>query len=935
MLGILPIACGGPEIMIGLADNSSPSVNQPNQPVSGASTGSTAEVDEPSSAYGDLPLAFEPNSGQTNSRVQFLAKVQGYNLFITGTEIVFDVVTREPSIEETLLIAPDAIITTPGESVPVRFSLIGANPDLNAEGLKKLAGVSNYLIGNDPSKWVIGVERYEGVLVSQVYPGIDVEFYGAGKVVEHDYIVAPGIDPGQIQFEIKGALELFLAEDGDLEVILNEQNSKLIVKKPIAYQKVNGNKVPVHAEYLLLGDNIVTFWLGDYDTSLELVIDPVTRVYTTFLGGTLDDITWGIDVDSSGNVFTVGYTKSTNFPTQGGLSTPNDALQGNFDAFVTKLDSNGSNQTYSTYLGGSALDLAESIKVDGSGNVYIAGYTTSTDFPGTTGFLQENNAGGYDAFIAKLNSAGNSLTYATYLGGTGFETGTQIALDTVTTGCTTGGSACVVLVGTSTSTGLSTGGVVNTTGDATNGDAFAMRLNSGGTTKSVFTYLGGTGGRDLGLGVAVDSSANVYITGETKSSTFVPTPGGLDTTLGGTQDAFVVKLNAAMTTTSYSTYFGGSGKDGSAGIGLDIVSSGCTTGGSACAVITGTTDSTDLSTANANDATSNGGDDVYIMSLNSGGSALNYSTYVGGSGDDRVLGTQSIFVDASGEAWVTGTTSSTEATFPILNAVQATYPTGSDFSAFIMKVAGGTTSVDFSFVTYHGGTTSNSSDIGVGIVVDSNASDAYVTGIAETTDFPTAGTPFDSTQNGGLDGFVAKYTTLPITFRAQTEAAANSSDITINVPAGTVDNDVMLMAVAFNDDAVSATTPTGWTEEIDQAQTTGGNADDGRLHVFSRVASSEPASYTVTLSGGVRVVGSIVSYENVNPTNPLDGTPTSAATADSTTHDAPTMTTSLSNSMLITFHVATGNETWTPPTGMTERTDVATNNISMEVSELL
>ncbi|MBL4817641.1 MAG: hypothetical protein JKY15_00220, partial [Deltaproteobacteria bacterium] len=185
LLGILPIACGGPETMIGEADNTSPSKNQPNQPVTGTTAGST-ELEQPS-AYGDLPLSFEPNSGQTDSQVLFLAKVQGYNLYITGTEMVFDVVTREPSIEETLLIAPDAIVTTPGESQAVQFSLLGANADLKAEGIQKQVGVSNYLIGSDPSKWVIGVERYEGVLVSQVYPGIDVEFYGAGKVVEHDY----------------------------------------------------------------------------------------------------------------------------------------------------------------------------------------------------------------------------------------------------------------------------------------------------------------------------------------------------------------------------------------------------------------------------------------------------------------------------------------------------------------------------------------------------------------------------------------------------------------------------------------------------------------------------------------------------------------------------------------------------------------------------
>ncbi|MBL4817642.1 MAG: SBBP repeat-containing protein, partial [Deltaproteobacteria bacterium] len=899
LLLTLAISCGGQEFMQEAASVT------PGASIETASASGSKAPQAPAT-----PIAFEPNKGQTNEEdTEFLGRADGYNLYITGNEIVFDVVVSTPS-EETALITRDGVLPSPGESASVKFSLLGTNVDISAEGQEKLPGVSNYFYGNDPSQWITGVEQYEKVLCKEVYPGIDVIFYGKDQLVEHDFIVAPGADPELIQMSIEGAQELKIQDNGELKVVVSE-DVHLTMKKLIIYQMVDSEQVLIEGTYEILGNNIVGFEIGAYDPSLELIIDPITHTYSTFTGGSTDDVEFDIALDTvsdgcttSGQpcIVSVGYAKSTDRSTVGGPPIQGSSGGGSFDIFVNKFNSVGTAVTSSTYFGGNGDDLANSIKVDpSSGDIFITGYTTSTNFPTESPYQAAHGGGTYDAFLTRIAANGSSLIYSTYFGGSGFDRGVQIALDA---------SLNVYMVGTTNSTSsIATSGVVQTAFGGGTSDVFIAKFDSTGN-QTLGTYLGGSA-RDLGTGIVLDASATAlaYVTGETRSSDF-PTVSALDSTLGGTQDAFITKLNGDFTALTYSTYIGGSLADRSAGIALDTVSSDCTTLGSACVAIVGQTTSTDLTMTNANDSSHNGGDDIYVMKLNSAGSAVVYSTYLGGSGDDQVLGFRNISIDSNGEAWITGTTNSTD--LPTFNAITGldTYPTGSSGSAFVAKLASGTTAADWAFVTYLGGTTAGKTDIGASIVVDELSNAAYVSGQAETTDFPIAGAGADDTQNGGKDGFVAKFTTSPITFRAEANASADGASIQINVPAGIADNDVMLMAVAFNDDAVSATTPTGWTLVIDQAQTAGKKNNSGRLVVFSRVASSEPASYTVTLSNTAKVVGSIVSYQNVNPTNPLDGTPASAATANSTNHDAPSITTSLSNSMLITFHALTADKTW-------------------------
>jgi hypothetical protein len=393
---------------------------------------------------------------------------------------------------------------------------------------------------------------------------------------------------------------------------------------------------------------------------------------------------------------------------------------------VFKLNAAGNALVYSTYLGGSADDGGNGIAVDGAGNAYVTGTTVSTDFP-TANPLQATCAGISDAFVTKLNAAGNALVYSTYLGGSRYDVGNGIAVD---------GAGNAYVTGFTDSTNFPTANALQATfGGGVNGeDAFVAKLNATGHALVYSTYLGGSD--DEGNGIAVDGSGNAYITGRTLLSTF-PTANSLQATFGGGfADAFVSKLNAAGNALVYSTFLGGSGDEAGKGIAVD---------GAGNAYVTGFTSSTDFPTTNPLQATSGGGvygEDAFVAKLNATGNALVYSTYLGGSGDDFGDG---IAVDGAGNAYVTGSTDSTD--FPTANPLQATCAGVSD--AFVTKLNAAGNALVYS--TYLGG---SDGDGGDGIAVD-GAGNAYVTGFTSSTDFPTAN-PLQATYAGVSDVFVTK-----------------------------------------------------------------------------------------------------------------------------------------------------------------------------------
>jgi YVTN family beta-propeller protein len=661
--------------------------------------------------YGKLPLSFEANEGQTDAKVKFLSRGTGQTLFLTTN---------------------GAVLTFSGRHA-LQLNLVGANLNGRINGLDRLPGYSNYFLGNDPSKWRTNVPAYGKVRYSQIYPGIALVYYGNQRQLENDFVVAPGADPAQIRLAIGGASKLSLDAEGNAVVGWKDGDVRLL--KPRLYQEVRGEKIKIAGGYALKG-NELRFIVGQYDHRQRLVIDPVlvystylggsgidyakgiavdssgsayvagytsstnfplstapeqgtfggglnnvfvakltpagdALVYSTYIGGSVDDGANGLAVDSSGNAYVVGYTQSTNFPGASSSSIQATYGGGSGDGFVLELNATGNALVYSSYLGGAGSDVATAIALDSSGNAYVVGETQSANFPGvTSSSMQAANAGGGDAFVTKINPGGTAIVYSTYLGGAGSDTAYAVAVDS-------SGNAFVVGQTSSTSfPGVNSNSLQPASGGGTS-DGFVAELNAAGTALVYSTFLGGNG-TDLALGIALDSTGNAYVTGYTASTNFPVTPGAFQAASGGGYDGFVAKLNPGGTTLVYSTYLGGSGTDEAAGIAVDS---------SGNAYVAGGTTSTNFPGVNSSSVQSvygGGASDAVVAELNPAGSALVFSTYLGGSGADVAVG---IGLDSTNNVYIAGYTGSTN--FPLgAQPVQSTYG-GGTYDAFIAKLAAG------------------------------------------------------------------------------------------------------------------------------------------------------------------------------------------------------------------------------------------------------
>jgi len=340
-------------------------------------------------AYGKLPLSFEANLGQTDDSVKFLSRGSGYSLFLTPTEAVLALSTpqgKSKTISHGPAVKPQS---TPNPSpTVVRMQLVDSNQHSQVTGLDPLPGIVNYFLGNDPKHWHTNIPTYAQVKYQQVYPGVDMVYYGNQQQLEYDFVVAPGADPNLIKLAFAGVNKVSVNGEGDLTLLVG---TKLVqLHKPVVYQQVNGSKqVIANNNYDINSSNQVSFNLGRYDRAQPLIIDPVLS-YSTYLGGSRLDNGTGIAVDRAGNAYITGYTYSTNFPTQNPLQAANGGIN---DVFITKLNQNGDALLYSTYLGGSSNDNGFGIAVDRAGNAYITGRTGSTNFP-TQNPLQAAYGGG-------------------------------------------------------------------------------------------------------------------------------------------------------------------------------------------------------------------------------------------------------------------------------------------------------------------------------------------------------------------------------------------------------------------------------------------------------------------------------------------------------------------------------------------------------------
>ena len=715
--------------------------------------------------YGKLPLGFEPNEGQADPQVQFLARGSGYTLFVTAQEAVLSL--KKPNALSRPLpgkgfhskILPIPIPDTTAPTV-LRLSLEGAQTNPAFETLEQLPGISNYFIGKDPAHWHTRIPQYSKVAARGLYPGVDMVYYGNQGKLEYDFVVQPGADPGAIHMKVDGAQDVQVNGQGDME--LTTARGKVVLRAPSVYQQVEGQKNTLEGSYRLEEGNRVGFEVKYYDRSKPLVIDPVLD-YSTYLGGSGDDFVQGIAVDAGGDAYLTGETYSPNFPTTPGAAQT--VLDGSEDVFVTKLNASGTALVYSTYLGGSNGDEGNGIAVDGNGYAYVTGYTESTDFPTTSGaYLATYGGGTSTAFILRLNPSGTVLAYSTYLGGSGWDEGWAIALDS-------GADAYITGMTQSTNFPTTTGAYQPALAGSQN--AFVAKLNTGlsGNASLVYsTYLGGNGG-DFGYGIAVDSYGNAYVTGMTDSTHFPTTTGAYQTALAGIglypQNAFVAKLNPAGMGTAdlvYSTYLGGNTYDMGSGIALDSAGN---------AYVTGMTQSTNFpTTAGAYQTTPGGGGDpdAFVTKLNPAGAALAYSTYLGGNNYDEG---RAIAVDPGGNAYVTGLTDSTN--FPTTTGAYQTTLAGGG-NAFITQLNPAGTALAYS--TFLGG---SDFDQGYGIALDTSGN-IYVTGVTNSNNFPTTAGVYQSALggSGATNVFIAKFSSdSPTPTPTATGSPTNTSSMTV------------------------------------------------------------------------------------------------------------------------------------------------------------
>jgi Beta-propeller repeat len=665
-------------------------------------------------AYGKLPLRFEADGGQSAPR--FRSSGGGYNLFLTSTEAVLALRKKRKTSGAN------------AQSI-VRMKLVGASSAPRMEGVKPLPGRSHYLIGNDPSRWRRNVMSYARVRYENVYPGIDLVYYGNQQKLEYDFVVAAGVDPNSIKLTFDGVKRMEVDDSGDL--ILQTGDGEVRQRKPVAYQEsgqeADGRRWEIASRYVLTGEQQVGFELAAYDRTRPLVIDPVLD-YSTYLGGMGVEQAHDVAVDAEGNAYVTGSTTSLDFPTAGPLQ-PAYSGGGNLnvygDVFVTKLNREGSAAIYSTYLGGSDIDHGSGIAVDEYGHACVTGFTLSNDFP-TRNPLQPAYGGGGDIFIAKLKADGSSLIYSTYLGGSGVDSGQYLAID---------GAGNAYLTGYTGSTDFQTKDPLQPNLAGGGADIFIAKLKADGSSFIYSTYLGGSGPEDLSE-IAVAEDGSVYLTGRTSSPDF-PTANPLQPALGseGVSDAFVAKLDRYGATLVYSTYLGGDDEDWGAAIAVDAEGR---------AYVTGVTRSADFPTVSPLQPALSGSSDIFVARFDRSGAALHYSTYLGGTGEDE---SADIAVDRQGCIYLTGTTQSLD--FPTLRALQSMpEPPPNDQStlrsAFITKLD----APALIYSSYLGG---GDNALGTGIALDTRG-DAYVVGSTVSEDFPTTVGAYQPARSPGERG---------------------------------------------------------------------------------------------------------------------------------------------------------------------------------------
>jgi uncharacterized delta-60 repeat protein len=670
----------------------------------------------------DLERGWVKNEGQWDERALFSAPGYfGTTWIAKDGELLHVAVKKEECKEQTTKTK-----ACPSKSWVISERWVGGKVQTITPE-EELPTKVSYFIGNDPSKHRSNLPTYRYVSLGEVWSGIEVKLKATQKTVEKLFYVKPGADPSKIVVEVDGAEGLKLSKDG--EIIIQTGLGDLKLSKPSAWQEKDGKKLPVEVSYKLIGKNRYSFVVAKADPSLPIVIDPILA--STFIGGSGYEEAHSIALDSSGNVYVAGFTYSSDYPTTSG------AYDNGSDVFVSKLSNDLSNLLASTFIGGSSYEEAHSIALDSSGNVYVTGYTKSSDYPTTSYAYDTSYNGGYaDVFVSKLSNNLSSLLASTFIGGRGHEVAYSIALDSL---------GNVYVAGyTKSSNYPTTSDAYDTecgTDGACNGgyaDVFVSKLSNDLSDLLASTFIGG-GDYEEARSIALDSSGNVYVAGYTKSSNYPTTSDAYDTECGtdgtcngGYADVFVSKLSNNLRSLLASTFIGGRGPEVAYSIALDS---------SGNVYVTGYTESSDYPTTSGaydrqcgTDGTCNGGyADVFVSKLSNNLSDLLASTFIGGGGKEVAY---SIALDSSGNVYVAGYTKSSN--YPTTSGAYDTSYNGGDADVFVSKLSNNLS--DLLASTFIGG---SGEEVAYSIALDSSGN-VYVAGYTASSDYPTTSGAYDT-----------------------------------------------------------------------------------------------------------------------------------------------------------------------------------------------
>jgi hypothetical protein len=755
--------------------------------------------------YASLPLLFERVATREAS-VQFVARGANY----------------------TVAVGADAVRVLPATGarrVPIGMRFADASPRPQIRGDGRLAVIHHLGAGSDRH-----VPAYERVRIAGLYPGIDVAFHAHGAELEYDVVVAPGGDPARFALTVDADERVVLNDEGAL--VLATGDGALVLKRPVAYQDVDGTRRAVDSRFILDAERI-RIAVGEYDRAYALVIDPVVS-YATYVGGNSTEQGTAIAVDAAGNAYVTGYTQSSDFPLVNAYDR-SIGRKGDVDVFVSKLNPAGTGLVWSTFLGGSTgADRAIAIAVDASGSAYVTGQTSGADFPTSASAWQKGTTGG-GGFVAKLAPAGNALAYSTYVAGA---TPSGIGVDAA-------GNAYVA--GSATSAFVTTASALQTAINSSSGTtAFLLKLNATGSAAVFATFLGGSTGEDA-TSLAVDARGSVYVGGWTTSADF-PVRNAFQPAKGSAKDGFVAKVAGDGSQLLYATLLGGNLDDAVNAIAVDA---------SGNAYVAGETYSTDFPVISGFQMRKGGQllvnssqGNAFVAKLSPTGNALVYASYLAGEICQSLC--QSVFgvpqirsdaaygiaVDAAGHAYVTGLANSW--TFPLVDSAAQRKQQDNENSAFVTKVSiSGAALLWSTFLRtgYDMGASSTRFPAGstTGVAIDaSNA--AFVTGTSNDSSGFLATAGALRTSSVEPSAIVAKF--------------ASAATMTITTSNATTDTQ----------------TPVTVTATL-QGATTSGNVNfysDGGW-IGSAALAGNRASLTSTLPAGVHALTAIASLPASSP----------------------------------------------------------------------